>query len=77
MTPIKNEDDFYWYKNLIDSQVKYHYKHIGLPERYPCKVTSRSEYYDNGPDIMYHDFVYQITVKCDHCGHEKLVWAFE
>lgn len=71
---LKNSDDFNWYKQGLDVNSKYKHKHNGEPERYPCVVVSNFWDDPNGPYTYDHVFVYQQQVKCEHCGHETLIW---
>lgn len=59
-------DDFFWYKALLDAQVKVHMKHIGEPIGYPCAVRTTQF----GISECKHSFIYPTTKKekCKHCG---------
>ncbi len=75
METIQSKHDWKWYKASLDINSKYAHRHLGEPEKYPCKV--RSEFYDNpnGPYTYNHEFIYQETIKCKECGHENQCWA--
>jgi hypothetical protein len=71
---LKSETDFNWYKKGLDVLERHNHRHIGKPEKYPCKVYSKWEDDPNGPYTYEHNFIYQQEVVCEHCGHKKLVW---
>ena len=73
-TNIKNKDEFYWYKLALDVSGRYSHRHIGEPEKYPCKVVSVWRDDPNGPYEYHHKFVYLQEVVCEHCGNKTLAW---
>lgn len=74
MTEIKTNEDWKWYKRRLDLEREYEHRHVGAPDRLPCKV--KSTFFDdpNGPYTYEHEFVYQKEVTCTSCGHKVLTW---
>lgn len=70
MKKMANKEDFEWYKKRIDAESRYEHRHNGIPEKYPCVVSS--EFWDdpNGPYTYDHAFVYEEEQCCTECGHK-------
>jgi hypothetical protein len=71
---IENAQDWEWYKAELDVADHYKYKHVGVPENYPCVVSSEWDSGGEGPYIQYHSFIYKTKVVCPHCGSVQFVW---
>lgn len=69
-----SDSDFQWYKKSLDCHAKYQHRHIGKPERYPCRVSSEWSDDPNGPYTYNHEFIYQKCIICKECGHHQLEW---
>lgn len=74
MTQLPSEKDFFWYKKALDVQYKTSYYHENEPKEYPCMVSTLYEEDNQSRSIAVHSFFYRQRVKCDKCGHVKLVW---
>jgi hypothetical protein len=69
---LRNKEDWEWYTQGLDVSGKYHHRHNGEPERYPCIVASNFWDDPNGPYTYDHDFYYQEEYKCESCGHRSM-----
>lgn len=74
MKELKDSHDFHWYKIELDLNRKTGHIHSGIPDKFPCRVTSEWEPSDNSQDIYCHQFIYRQEVVCSQCGHKTLVW---
>jgi hypothetical protein len=77
MEPIKelnNENDFFWHKKELDVLNRYEYRHIGKPEKYPCRVASELWPSADSKDTFNHTFIYKQEVICEKCGHTQMEW---
>ena len=74
---IKSKEDWTWYCRAIDLRDRDQYTHSYEPKQYPCKVSSYAEYNENGPNWINHDFIYQVEIVCEKCGHRHTEWEKE
>lgn len=67
MKKLNNKQDFEWHCKWLD--VEGRYEHSGLPQAYPCIVSS--DWWDNpnGPYTYFHKFYYEEEHECSECGH--------
>ena len=77
MTLIENANQWKWYLKRLDVEKEYEHRHIGEPERFPCKVDSVWGDDADGPNYFKHTFIYQQVIKCEKCGHVFTEWPKE
>ncbi len=77
MVELLNQVDFDWYKQKLDVDGRYHHRHNGIPEKYPCKIVSRFWDDPNGPYTYNHKFFYKQEIVCKHCNHKSLEYKVD
>lgn len=71
---LNNEKDFHWFKAEQDVKFRTTHMHVGVPDEFPCKVTTNFDCTSNGSEIAYHDFRYKKKIECEKCGHCSCDW---
>ena len=73
MRVIKSKEEWKKYSETLHSITTWRTLDNGEPDKYPCIVSTYTEYHDDGPNYFIHDFAYS-EGKCE-CGNEK--WEFD